>query len=95
MTYGASPDGDRAGRPTAQAPAGLGDTATIPSAALPKSIGEAELKIGNVTLRFHVLDNGQRIIEAESFHAFMAAMEDGSVVLSEEDSMKLAKAVAS
>jgi hypothetical protein len=27
---GASADADRAGRPTAQAPAGLGDTATIP-----------------------------------------------------------------
>jgi hypothetical protein len=30
---GASPDGDRACRPTAQAPTGLGDSATIPCAA--------------------------------------------------------------
>lgn len=30
---GASPDGDRATRPSAQAPSGLGDTASVPSAA--------------------------------------------------------------
>lgn len=32
---GASADADRASRPSAQAPAGLGDTATIPSAENP------------------------------------------------------------
>ena len=39
---GVSPDGDRAGRPADQAPAGLGDTATIPDAGftLPAKVRE-------------------------------------------------------
>lgn len=32
---------------------------------LPQSIGFGELQIGSVTLRCHMLDNGQRVIEKE------------------------------
>lgn len=33
--------------------------------------------VWGIEMRCHVLDNGQRIIEQESFHKFMDAMADG------------------
>ena len=58
---------------------------------LPMAVSEATVQIGSVALTVIQLDNGERVIEAESMHAFMAALENGSLILSDDDSMKLAK----
>ena len=55
------------------------------------AVSEATVQIGSVALTVIQLDNGERVIEAESMHAFMAALENGSLILSDDDSMKLAK----
>ncbi len=59
---------------------------------LSQSIASNTLNIMGVDLVVHVLDNGQRIIEAEGLEALFAAMADGAD-LTEEDAMKFAKVV--
>lgn len=44
----------------------------------PVSVWQGELNLLGVTLHVHVLDNGQRIIEADDMHAFMEAMASGA-----------------
>ena len=46
----------------------------------PVSVWQGELNLLGVTLHVHVLDNGQRIIEAEDMRAFMEAMASGGEV---------------
>jgi hypothetical protein len=43
---------------------------------LPKSIGTGVVRILGVELHFHMLDNGQRIIEAEDVEALFAKMTE-------------------
>jgi len=38
---------------------------------LPKAVYSGEMKLGSLTLKVHVLDNGQRIIEEQSMVDFM------------------------
>jgi hypothetical protein len=44
----------------------------------PVSVWQGEMTLLGVTLHLHVLDNGQRIIEAQDVAAFMEAMERGA-----------------
>jgi len=44
-------------------------------ASIPKSIWAGTFTVFGVTLRCHVLDDGQRIIEAEDVHKLLAAMQ--------------------
>lgn len=60
---------------------------------IPQSISTATMRIGSVELVVHQLDNGQRIIEADSMNALFAAMEDGTLEISPDDAMELAKVV--
>jgi hypothetical protein len=46
------------------------------SETLPSSIGVAEFELFGVTLRCHVLDNGQRVIEAEGMERLFEAMSE-------------------
>jgi hypothetical protein len=50
--------------------------AAKPKQELPKTVASSEFRIFGVLLHCHVLDNGQRIIEADDMRALMAAMED-------------------
>lgn len=59
---------------------------------LPRAIASNTLRIGNLDLTVHVLDNGQRVIDAESFQRFMDAIA-GDVPLTEDDILALAKLV--
>jgi hypothetical protein len=46
---------------------------------IPKSIASSEIQLFGVTLHCHVLDNGQRIIDAADIEKLFEAMEiDGS-----------------
>ena len=50
----------------------------------PVSVWQGELNLLGVTLHVHVLDNGQRIIEADDMYAFMEAMASGAEVDQDE-----------
>lgn len=58
---------------------------------LPKSIASNKFSIMGVELTVHVLDNGQRIIEADGLAKLFEALAEGPIT--EEDAMKLASAV--
>jgi hypothetical protein len=47
---------------------------------LPQSIWSGSLHFLGVEMRVHVLDDGQRIIEADGFAAFLRALEGGSTI---------------
>jgi hypothetical protein len=42
---------------------------------LPRIVWSSEFKLGAVTMKCHILDNGQRVIEQESMLEFLAAIE--------------------
>jgi hypothetical protein len=46
------------------------------SAELPKAAWSGEIRFGPCVLKCHVLDDGRRIIEQESFEAFMRWFEN-------------------
>ena len=60
---------------------------------LPTVVHTAEVQIGSVTLRVLHLSNNQRVIDAESVAAFVSALEDGSLLLTEADATELAAAM--
>ena len=60
---------------------------------IPKAIKEGNIKIGGMTLQMLVLEDGQRVIEEQSFLNFMNAMVDGTLKLSDNDAVTLAKAI--
>jgi hypothetical protein len=60
---------------------------------IPKAIGEAILNIAGIELKVFVLDNGQRVIEAESLNRFYSAMEQGAE-MTEQDVKELAIAIS-
>jgi hypothetical protein len=55
---------------------------------IPHAIATAETTIGGITLRCHILADGRRIIEEESMHQMLTAMQTGE--LSSEDALHLA-----
>jgi hypothetical protein len=57
------------------------------SEALPTAVWSGTFRIWDIDLKCHVLSNGQRIIEKESFEAFMAALADGVPVADDTDLM--------
>lgn len=57
---------------------------------LPKSIKEGILKIGSIELKVHVLNDGRRIIEADSMDEFMKYLENGGT-FSDQEATDLAK----
>ena len=48
---------------------------------LPKAVWSGTFTLFGITLNCAVLDNGQRIVEAESFHAFLRAMEENPSIV--------------
>jgi len=56
----------------------------------PKAIREGELTLGTLKMKVYVLDNGQRIIESESFNRFMEYLEKGEMI-QPEDAEKFAR----
>lgn len=54
---------------------------------LPASIWSGTFRIWGIDLKCHVLDNGQRIIEKDSFDQFMNAMADGMPVSDDAEAM--------
>lgn len=57
---------------------------------IPRSIGQGEFTIFGVTLHCHVLDNGQRIIEAQDIERLFQAMA-GPIEKSEDDLERFAR----
>lgn len=47
--------------------------------ALPTAIWSGTFTVWGIELRCHVLDTGQRIVEAEDMERFIHAMEDGDL----------------
>ncbi len=52
---------------------------------LPKAVWEGSFTLFGVKLRCAVLENGQRIVEAESFHAFLKAMDENPSLVNREE----------
>jgi len=62
------------------------------SAPEPTSIATSTLRIMGMDLTVHVLDTGQRVIDAEDFRRFVAAM-GGPTPLTEDEAVALAKVI--
>lgn len=58
-----------------------------------KAICESTITIGNIELKCVVLDNGQRVIEEQSFFDFFQAMADGTLELNEDNLKKIGEFV--
>ena len=54
---------------------------------IPTAVWSGTFRIWNIDLRCHVLSDGRRIIEQESFHKFMDALADGMPVADDTDLM--------
>jgi hypothetical protein len=54
---------------------------------LPTAVWSGTFRIWDIDLKCHVLSSGQRIIEKESFEAFMDALADGVPVADDADLM--------
>jgi hypothetical protein len=51
---------------------------------VPVAIWSGTFNVWGVELRCHVLDDGQRVIEAESMERFVAAMQNGALDQTQE-----------
>lgn len=60
---------------------------------IPTVISSSTLQIMGVDLTVHVLDNGQRVIDVESFRRFLEALEDDLQSMTEGDALAVAKLV--
>lgn len=58
---------------------------------IPKAIWEGEFSIAGVPLKCAVLEDGSRIIEAESFRNFIDALENGTVEFGPADLVDFAR----
>lgn len=58
---------------------------------IPKSIWSGSFRILGVDVKCHVLNNGQRIIEAESLEAVMKAMADPTTTIDEAEIQAFAR----
>ena len=47
--------------------------------ALPKAISESVVTIGHLSIRVYVLENGQRVVNAEDAERFFEALEAGDI----------------
>lgn len=63
------------------------------SADIPTVVSTAEVRLGSVTLRVHHLSNNHRVIDAESVAAFIAALEDGSLLVTETEAAEMVAAL--
>ena len=59
---------------------------------LPQVVHSGTVNIGGFELTVHVLDNGQRVIDAECLNSFFEFLED-DVPVTEEDWLALAKLI--
>lgn len=57
---------------------------------LVKSVWEGKVRLGSIELDVHVLDNGDRVIEEDSFLRFWNAL-DGGVEVTPDDATQLAQ----
>ena len=57
------------------------------SEALPTAVWSGTFHLWGIDLKCHVLSDGRRIIEKESFEAFMDALADGMPVADDTDLM--------
>lgn len=55
------------------------------SSELPVAVWSGTFRVWGIDLKCHVLSNGQRIIEQDSFHAFMDAMADGAPIADDDE----------
>lgn len=60
---------------------------------MPTAVSTSELRLGSLTMKVHHLDDGRRVIDAESYAEFFAALENGTLLLSQEDADAFARAV--
>jgi hypothetical protein len=58
---------------------------------IPKSIAQGVFNLGGMKLRTHVLDNGQRVIDANDMEKFFELMMNGEVAITEADAMEFAR----
>lgn len=59
---------------------------------IPQAIASNTLRIGGLELTVHVLDNGQRVIDMESFERFIDALHGGPP-WTEDEVIALAKVI--
>lgn len=57
---------------------------------IPTSVRSGSFSLGGVTLTFHVLSDGQRVIEHQSMMDFLEALH-GDAKVSDADALSLAK----
>lgn len=57
---------------------------------LVKSVWEGKVRFGSIEMDVHVLDNGDRVIEEDSFLRFWNAL-DGGIEVTPDDATQLAK----
>lgn len=49
------------------------------------------IKLGTLDMKCHVLEDGTRIVEADSVHEFMRRMEDGTLIVGPDDAKAFAE----
>ena len=52
---------------------------------IPQAIRESSFTLSGVPIRCYVLDNGQRILNADDVHALFRAWESGAEILDHEE----------
>lgn len=57
---------------------------------MPKAVLTSKLQIGSAELVVHVLDNGERVVDADSFEGFLEYLADGGP-MTQEDAEKIAQ----
>lgn len=60
---------------------------------LPTAVSTAVIRLGSIEMRVHHLSDGRRVIDAESMADFFTALEDGTLLFSEETGRELAQAL--
>ena len=60
---------------------------------LPKAIASSTMRILGVDLTVHVLDNGERVIDAGDIERLFEAMGDSDTPLTEDEAVALAKSI--
>lgn len=56
-------------------------------ARMPRSVDTRTLRLGDITLTIHVLDDGRRVVQSDGMNAFIAAQESGQ--LNSDDAMRV------
>lgn len=58
---------------------------------LPKAVKEGTLTIFGYPIRVFILDNGQRVLEADSFKAWWENVMEGDVVITDDSAQEVAE----